>query len=180
MNILTTCSLFNFSQLFSLQPPFNTLTYAIIGDDTAPNYFRINSTTGDVFLSSSVQFDTRSTYQVRLQVNDGGIPSRYDSAILTVTVTRNLFRPVFLQSDLERTVTIYEDQILGENIVCVTATDADRRSPHDQVRYEATSTNSGNTLTYFAINSVDGCVYVRQSLRTNNLFQDRFQVSLRN
>ncbi|XP_052777706.1 protocadherin Fat 3-like [Mya arenaria] len=34
--------------------PFNTLTYSIIGDDAAASYFRINSTTGNVFLASSV------------------------------------------------------------------------------------------------------------------------------
>ncbi|WAQ96546.1 FAT4-like protein, partial [Mya arenaria] len=145
--------------------PFNTLTYSIIGDDAAASYFRINSTTGNVFLAS--------TYQVRLQVNDGGIPSRYDSAILTVSVTSNLQAPQNYE------VTIFEDQNLGENIICTTAIDSDVRSPHNEVGYEAVRSGSGNAMTYFAISATDGCVYVRHSLRTNSFLQSEFTMFVR-
>jgi len=50
--------------MFVLQAPFNTLTYSIIGDDSAPSYFSVNSTTGNVFLASRVDFDTLSEYRV--------------------------------------------------------------------------------------------------------------------
>lgn len=107
-------------------------------------------------------------------MNDGGIPSLYNTAMLTVTVNRNLFNPQF--SEQNYAVTIYEDQILGETIVQVTATDADIRSPHNQVRYEAVGSGSGNALTYFAIRETDGGVYVRRSLTSDNFNQDTFTV----
>ncbi|KAH3873294.1 hypothetical protein DPMN_036526 [Dreissena polymorpha] len=157
--------------------PFNTLTYAIIGDDSAPTYFSINSTTGDVFLTNSVQLDTQSQYQLRLLVSDGGIPSRMDSAILTVSVTRNLFSPVI--NPLNYEATIFEDTFIGEEIVRVLATDQDVRSPHNDIRYEAVGTNSGNTLTYFGIGSTDGSVFVRRSLTTDNNQQNEFTMFVR-
>lgn len=75
-------------------------------------------------------------------------------------------------------VTIYEDQVLGEEIIRVFATDDDTRSPHNEVRYEAVGSSSGNALTYFAIGSTDGIVYVRRSLRTDNFLQESFTVSI--
>lgn len=113
--------------------------------------------------------------QVRLQVNDGGIPSKYNTAMLTVTVLRNLFAPVI--NPLEYNVTIYEDQVLGEEIERVFATDQDSRSPHNDVRYEAQESFSGNALNYFAVRETDGVVYVRRSLRDNNFQQTSFTVS---
>ena len=107
-------------------------------------------------------------------MSDGGIPSRYDTAMLTVSVTRNLFAPVF--NPLQYNVTIYEDQVLGEEIIRVFASDADTRSPHSDVRYESVGSSSGNALTYFAIGT-DGIVYVRRSLRTDNFLQSTFTVS---
>ena len=112
---------------------------------------------------------------MRLQVNDGGIPSLYNTAMLTVTVNRNLFSPEFTLTDY--VVTIFEDQELGVNIEQVTATDADSRSPHNVVRFEAVGSSSGNALTYFAISETDGSVYLRRSLLNDNFNQDVFTVS---
>ncbi|WAQ95445.1 FAT4-like protein [Mya arenaria] len=170
-----------------LAAPHNTVRYRLTRDPEDLECFLINEVTGNLALRRSLLydpctanvffFDTRSAYQVRLQVNDGGIPSRYDSAILTVSVTRNLQSPVFDPQNYE--ITIFEDQNLGENIICTTATDSDVRSPHNEVRYEAVGSGSGNAMTYFAISATDGCVYVRRSLRTNNFLQSEFTMFVR-
>ena len=115
-------------------------------------------------------------FKVRLQVNDGGTPSKSSTAMLTVTVNRNLFDPVF--NPVNYNITIYEDQTLGEEILRVTATDADVRSPHNIVRYEAVGSTSGNALTYFDVRSEDGIIYVRRSLREDNFRQTEFTVSM--
>lgn len=114
-------------------------------------------------------------YKVRLQVQDGGFPNRYDTAILTVSVNRNRFSPAF--DPLNYNITIYEDQALGEEIIRVFATDTDTRSPHNIVRYEALDSSSGIALTYFGIQEVDGVIFVRRSLRSDNLVQNSFTVS---
>lgn len=113
-----------------------------------------------------------------IQVNDGCIPSLYDTTSLTVTVNCNRFSPVFepVVYGCDQT-TIYEDQVLGEDIVCVTASDADASQPYNQIRYEAFNNDNTNALTYFTVSPSDGCVYLRRSLTTDNFQQVNFTVS---
>ncbi|WAQ96421.1 FAT4-like protein [Mya arenaria] len=153
-------------------PPCNTLSYSFC-DDTSRNYFAINSTTGCVTLANTLPLDCR--YQICLQVNDGGLPSKYDTTTLTVNINCNKFSPVFDRTlyDCDQT-TIYEDQVLGEEIVCVTATDADDRTPYNDIRYTTSGIDSTNALTYFAVSPNDGCVYLRRSLTTDNFQQSNF------
>lgn len=74
--------------------------------------------------------------------------------------------------------TIFGDQILGEPILTVFASDADIRSPHNVIRFEAVDLfNSANALTYFAVGEVDVAVYVRRSLNLDNFIQSQYQVS---
>ena len=61
--------------------------------------------------------------QVQLYVEDGGLPSRSDTSMLTINVLRNLNAPRF--NPTEYTVDIYEDQQLGVSLTQVSATDAD-------------------------------------------------------
>ena len=95
--------------------------------------------------------------------------------MLTVTVNRNLFNPEFDILDYE--VTIFEDQELGVSLLQVQASDADSRSPHNIILYEAVGSTSGNALTYFAISETDGSVYLRRSLLNDNFNQNLFTVS---
>ncbi len=43
---------------------FGRVRYRIIGDDTAPKYFEIDETSGDIKLKESVEDDTLTEYQV--------------------------------------------------------------------------------------------------------------------
>ncbi len=43
---------------------FGRVRYRIIGDDTAPKYFEIDDTSGDIKLKESVEDDTLTEYQV--------------------------------------------------------------------------------------------------------------------
>lgn len=50
--------------IVSLQSPFNVVTYSIIGDDQAPTLFNINPSTGFISMSSGINNDGTSFYQV--------------------------------------------------------------------------------------------------------------------
>ena len=44
------------------------MTYSAIGDDSTPDFFQVNSATGDVFLTQSVVSDMADSYRVRLEL----------------------------------------------------------------------------------------------------------------
>ena len=46
------------------QNPFNVLQYSIIGDDAAPTYFQIDSTTGVITMRQSISSDPTDIYTV--------------------------------------------------------------------------------------------------------------------
>lgn len=48
-----------------LQAPYNTLEYDIIGDDSAPTFFRIDAVTGNIFMRDTISNDVTDTYYVR-------------------------------------------------------------------------------------------------------------------
>ncbi|KAL3878042.1 hypothetical protein ACJMK2_035678, partial [Sinanodonta woodiana] len=157
------------------QAPFNTLSYSIIGDDSAPNFFDINSTTGIVTLRTSVQSDTIAAYRLRLMVQDGGTPRLSDMTTLTVGVQRNLKRPYFPTQNYQYTV--YEDQDLGLSIGQVLARDDDTKAPNNIVRYEVTGT--GSAPTYMGVFETDGVIYVKKSLMTDITDQTQYRLTVR-
>ena len=46
------------------QAPYNEVRFSIIGDDQAPNFFRIVETTGVIELASSLNEDSAEVYRV--------------------------------------------------------------------------------------------------------------------
>lgn len=50
--------------LFLFQVDFKTLSYLVIGDDSAPEYFEINSETGQLHTKISLETDTTELYRV--------------------------------------------------------------------------------------------------------------------
>ena len=46
------------------QAPYNTVTYSVIGDDDAPNYFQIDSATGQIRVRQSLLSDSASQYSL--------------------------------------------------------------------------------------------------------------------
>ena len=105
--------------------PYNSLMYKIIGDDSAPIYFKINSLTGMITFAQPVLSDLSDSYQIRVQVQDGGNPRLSDVTVVSVLVERNLFAPVFESQEYRQL--ILESQLVGVPILRVVATDADSR-----------------------------------------------------
>ena len=48
----------------SSQAPYNVITYSIVGEDKAPNYFTIDSDNGQIRLRSSLLQDQDLSYRV--------------------------------------------------------------------------------------------------------------------
>ena len=60
--------------VLSRQDRFGKIYYKIIGDDTAPKYFSINTESGQVKLKEKVETDTLTEYQVRGRGHTHSIP----------------------------------------------------------------------------------------------------------
>ena len=48
-----------------LQRDFSVITYSIVGDDTAPDFFEVNTESGQVRLAASVADELTELYRVR-------------------------------------------------------------------------------------------------------------------
>ena len=118
--------------------PFNELSFFIVGDDNAPQYFKIDSN-GEIKVRNSLRSapGDETQYKVRVQVQDGGTPPHDAAAILTINMLRNLRAPTFDSS--RYSATILETKPIGQSILKVAARDGDEKPPHNQVTYQLTN-----------------------------------------
>ena len=126
----------------------DTLTYSLDGTDAAS--FDIDSTSGQLRTSASLDYETKTSYSVTITVSDGNGGS--DSISVTINIT-NVDEtpannaPVF--ADDSATLTIAEDAGSGVNIgSAITATDAD----NDTLTYSLDGTDAAS----FEIDSTSG------------------------
>ena len=106
----------------------DTLTYSLGGTDAAS--FSIDDTNGQLQTSAALDFETKASYSVTVDVSDGKGDS--DAIDVTINVTDVNEAPVFTQGT-RATLAVAEHTASGTNIgVAFTATDPD----------------SGDTLTY--------------------------------
>ena len=112
-------------------------------------------------------------FQLRLEVSDSGTPAKTDVEVLTVTVDRNLKRPIFKEAN--KNVKIREDQELGKTFVNVEATDSDALKPFNVVSYSLVG--EGKATQYFGINSVTGQIYVKNQLTNDEEGTNTYTVS---
>ena len=105
-----------------------TLTYSLSGTDAAA--FSIVSTSGQLQTSAALDFETKSSYSVTVDVSDGKIGN--DAIAVRINLTDVNEAPVFPEDTLT-TLSVAENTAPGRNIgAAFTATDPD----------------SGDTLTY--------------------------------
>ncbi|CAG5130538.1 unnamed protein product, partial [Candidula unifasciata] len=134
--------------------PFNRVTYSLIGDGSAASLFAVNPQNCVVTLVSSLNSVPGTPYTLRIQVQDGGIPSLIDVKTITVNINGNLVSPVFQQ--LRYNITIIETKPVGETLLQVKADDADTYAPNNMVTY---SIVPGTYSQLFGINQQTGDVY---------------------
>ena len=143
--------------------PFGDVAMSLIGDDDGLLYFGFNPSSGDISIIRDLTLDTATFYRLRVEARDGGTPSLSATALVEITVLRNLFDPEFTQQNYE--VTIDETQALGVDILQIVARDQDATAPHNVITYTMQS-NIQTTLAslYFTVNSATGGVTLLQSL----------------
>ena len=146
-----------------LVSPFGDVTMRLIGDDDGVVYFGFNPSTGDISITRDLTFDTATFYRLRIEARDGGNPSLSATAVVEITVLRNLFAPEFTQQNYE--IQIDETQPLGVNILQISAQDQDATSPHNVITYSMQDTFQQTLASlYFTVNSATGAITLRQSL----------------
>ena len=124
----------------------DTLTYTLSGDDASS--FSIDSETGQLKTKAALDYEEKTSYSVTITVSDG---SRTDTINVTINVTDvdDNHAPVFLLSNITRSIEIDGDTAAGTNIGDpVSATDAD----NDTLTY----TLGGTDATSFDIDSTTG------------------------
>lgn len=104
---------------------FSNISYVLIGDDSMPSYFTLNSITGTISVRASLTAETLAMYQGRVVAYDGGAPPRSATAVAKITVLRNLFEPQFNKRNYE--TEILETIAVGTSILQVRAVDNDTR-----------------------------------------------------
>ncbi len=134
----------------------DTLTYSLSGTDAAA--FSIDSSSGQLRTSASLDYETKSTYTVTITVSDGTLT---DSITVTIKVTDvdeapSNNAPVFSDGD-STTLTVAENTSSGVNIgSAVSATDTD----DDTLTYSL----GGTDATAFSIDTATGQLKTKAAL----------------
>ena len=135
----------------------DTLTYSFGGTDAAS--FSIDSTTGQIQTNAALDYETKTSYSVKVAVSDskGGT----DSIDITINVTDvdapNNDPPTFIDG-ISTTRTVAENTASGENIgTVVAATDSDR----DTLTY---TLDDGTDAASFSIVSTTGQIQTNAAL----------------
>ncbi|KAK7482291.1 hypothetical protein BaRGS_00026419 [Batillaria attramentaria] len=156
--------------------PFNVLSYNAIGDDDATAYFSISQVDNNnvvVTLQTSVQNSGKDFYRLRLLVEDSGLPTLTGTAVVEITINRNLNPPSFNPTTYP--VTIDEDQQLGLTIGTVTATDPDSPKPGaGEVEYSVQSGSDG--ADYFTVDPLTGEIQVYRDLTADGQNNQNYEL----
>lgn len=142
----------------TLQAPWNTLTYSIIGSTSAQQYFGIDSSTGGLYVKKDLRTTSISRFLIEVRAVDGGDRDSLNNAFRTVNIIRNNFSPAFPDGSCDLTV-----NALGVGTVLrLTATDSDRSCSHGNVTYSIEGDEAAKAA--FGINAQTGEVFRRSGL----------------
>ncbi len=127
--------------------PIDTLAYAIMEGNT-DNAFAVNSSTGEITVSSSLDYETIQAYALAVEVSDGA-----STVTATVTIDINDLSE-YIPATEDAVFTVDENSPGGTVVGAVTASDAD---PDDTLAYRITA---GNTNNAFSIEAETGVITV--------------------
>ena len=140
------------SAISATDPDDDTLTYTLGGTDAAS--FSIVSTSGQLQTSAALNYESKSSYSVTVDVSDGNGGS--DSIPVTISVTDVNEAPIFANSTAARSIA--ENTGSGEDIgAAITATDVDANTT-------LTYTLGGADAASFSIVSTSGQLQTNAAL----------------
>jgi protocadherin Fat 4 len=100
------------------------VSYVIL-DGVGKDHFSIDSSTGYVTTTTSLDRETQDSYILTLQARDGGSPFKSTNATLNVTVQDVNDNTPYFDPATYAKVTLIEDTAIGSAVVTVTAKDSD-------------------------------------------------------
>ena len=147
--------------------------YSISAGNTA-NAFAVNSSTGSVYINTSLDYETQSTYSLTILATDTG-ESPLVSEPLSVMI--NIFdendeAPIFTQS--EYTFHIKENSPTGATVDCVSAPDRDQ-GIYGVVLYSIVDEGSHNG--FFSIAESTGCVTVIKEIDREDISDFQLKIN---
>lgn len=104
--------------------PYGDVSYSIV-NGVGRFRFAIDSSTGYVTTTTSLDRETQGSYSLTLQTKDGGSPPRMTNATLTVTVEDINDNSPYFDPPSYADVLLTEDTAIGTSFLKVTAKDAD-------------------------------------------------------
>ncbi|MGH0176874.1 UNVERIFIED_CONTAM: hypothetical protein FKN15_016909 [Acipenser sinensis] len=121
--------------------------------------FSVDSSTGDIFVIESLDYETSHEYFLTVEATDGGTPSLSDVTTVNINLTDiNDNTPKFSRNIYAAVIS--EDAVLGQSVITVIAEDADGPS-NNHIHYSIVNGNQGSP---FTIDSVSGEVKVARWL----------------
>ena len=132
------------------------LTFSLVDSSQT---FQINSSTGEVFLAGTLDFEMRSMYLVDITVSDRGQPPLFSTTSLTVTVIDvNDNEPVFSQDQYQFRIL---ENLAAHSVGFILAQDRDSGS-NAAIQYSLADT--GNDSSLFTINPDSGELFLTSPL----------------
>ena len=143
----------------------DSLSFSLSG--TGSTDFTIDSATGVITLTSSLDYETKQSYTLNLRVSDGN--GGVGTTTLTVTVIDANDVPVLLSAPYS--VSVAENQPIGTTVLNVGATDQD---PSDTLTFSL----SGSNNAHFSIGSSTGVITTAQALNRESVNSYSLTVSV--
>ncbi|XP_028816717.1 protocadherin Fat 4-like [Denticeps clupeoides] len=137
----------------------NGLVHYRIEEGNEEAQFAMDSSSGQVTLVGKLDYESTSSYSLKIVAVDSGLVPLSSSCMLSVSVLdENDNAPSFPKSTL--TVDVLENMRIGEFVASVTATDSDS-GPNAEITYSIVATNNHGT---FSISPNTGSVFLVKKL----------------
>ncbi|KAJ8347820.1 hypothetical protein SKAU_G00264090 [Synaphobranchus kaupii] len=148
----------------------NALLVYQIMEETTRMFFTVDSGTGSIRTIASLDHETFSSFNFRIQVRDSGVPqlTAESPAQVTVTVVDTNDSPPRFSQDVYKTVLLLPTYI-GVEVLKVAATD-----PDQNISTELTYTMTDGSFEHFAIDPVSGILKVKNM----DFSKDRYRFNI--
>ncbi|CAL9706524.1 unnamed protein product [Knipowitschia caucasica] len=146
----------------------NGLVHYSVSEGNEEGQFGIDSSTGQVTLIGKLDYETSSSYSLKIIAVDAGAVPLSSSCLLSISILdENDNSPAFPKSSLS--VDVLENMRIGELVASVTATDSDS-GPNADITYSITATNNHGT---FSISPNTGSIFLVKKLdfETQSLYK---------
>ena len=134
------------------------VTFELSGDDVAMGFFYVNAATGVITTRASLLQTDVTDFRLTATAIDDGVPSKRVNKQVRVTVTRDVFAPVFAEQETEADE-VLETVPLGSRVAAVIARDGDLKG---QLHY--TLVGEAPAPEFFEVDLTTGVVTVKQRL----------------